>query len=375
MTIKLLHTADWQIGKGFANFEGDAGALLRTQRVKTVERIAQIAIEKDVDAILVAGDLFETNTVTDETLRRTLGAMKAFGKHWVLLPGNHDAALADSVWARLPQLGMNTNISLALAPEPITLLDGRLAVLPGPLRRRHEPNDVTEWYDAAATPSGAFRVGLAHGSVANRLPPDAVIANTISDTRSDTAKLDYLALGDWHGVREINPHTWYSGTPEPDRFPDNDPGNVIIVTLVEPGGSPSVEIVPCGFYHWQKFVHVISDENGAQALDAVFSAVPDESRLVANLKLEGVVDLATRQQVENVIDRHRAQCHYLRVDDDELVAVPSDADLDRIDTMGFVRSAIDQLKAKAGDPGDHESAIARAALQKLYLEHIRLGTP
>lgn len=51
MTVKLLHTADWQIGKGFANFEGDAGALLRTQRLKTVERIARIANEQQADVL------------------------------------------------------------------------------------------------------------------------------------------------------------------------------------------------------------------------------------------------------------------------------------------------------------------------------------
>jgi DNA repair exonuclease SbcCD nuclease subunit len=98
MAITLLHTADWQVGKAFANFEGDAGALLRTQRLKTVERIAKIASERHVDVVLVAGDVFETNAVADDTLRRTLNQMQAFKGPWVLLPGNHDAALADSVW-------------------------------------------------------------------------------------------------------------------------------------------------------------------------------------------------------------------------------------------------------------------------------------
>jgi DNA repair exonuclease SbcCD nuclease subunit len=117
VTVRLLHTADWQIGKGFAKFEGDAGALLRTQRIKTVERIAQIANEQRVDVVLVAGDVFETNAVADETLRRTLNAMQAFKGPWVLLPGNHDASLSDSVWTRLPRMGMTENIWLATAPN------------------------------------------------------------------------------------------------------------------------------------------------------------------------------------------------------------------------------------------------------------------
>jgi DNA repair exonuclease SbcCD nuclease subunit len=373
MTIKLLHTADWQIGKGFANFEGDAGALLRTQRLKTVERVANIATERQVDVVLVAGDVFETNAVADETLRRTLNQMQTFKGPWVLLPGNHDAALSDSAWTRLIRIGLPDNVKLAIKPAPILLLNDRLAILPAPLARRHEVTDITEWFDTAVTATDVFRVGLAHGSVANRLPQQSEASNVISDTRSVTARLDYLALGDWHGTLEIAPRTWYSGTPEPERFRNNEPGNVLIVTLTEPRGAPTVEVVPVGHFRWKQFEHIVTGEDDVAALDALLSEESQADRLVANLTVRGTVDLATRQRVEELIDRHRARCHILRIDDDELVAMPSDQDLDRIDTMGFVRSAIEELRTKANNPGDSENQIARSALQKLYLEHLRLG--
>jgi DNA repair exonuclease SbcCD nuclease subunit len=373
LTIRLLHTADWQIGKGFANFEGDAGALLRIQRLKTVERIAGIANEKSVDVILVAGDVFETNAVGDQTLRRTLNAMKAFTGPWVLLPGNHDAALSDSVWTRLPRMGITDNVRLATSPQAILLLNDHLAILPAPLQRRHEASDITEWFDEAVTPAGAFRVGLAHGSVANRLPQLSEAPNVISDTRSSTARLDYLALGDWHGTVEIAPRTWYSGTPEPDRFRNNEPGNVLIVTLTEPGKPPTVEVVPVGHYSWKEFELTVSGEDDTPALDRILAEEQEAGRVVASAVIRGAVDLATRRQVEEILERHRARFHILKVDDDQLVATPSDQDLDRIDTMGFVRAAIDELRAKADNPSDIECQVAREALQRLYLEHLRMS--
>lgn len=373
VTIKLLHTADWQIGKGFANFEGDAGALLRTQRIKTVDRIAQIANKQSVDVVLVAGDVFETNAVADETLRRTLNALQAFKGPWVLLPGNHDPALSDSAWTRLLRMGIAENVRLATASEPILLLNDRLAILPAPLQRRHEASDITEWFDAMVTPTGVFRVGLAHGSVANRLPQKSEAPNVISDTRSDTAKLDYLALGDWHGTLEIAPRTWYSGTPEPDRFRNNERGNVLIVTLTQAGQSPTVEAVPVGHFSWKQFDQTVSSEEDALVLDGVLTAEAEAERLVANLALHGAVDLATRRHVEEILERHRARFHVIKVDDDDLLATPSDQDLDLIDTLGFVRSAMDKLRTKANDPSDNESQTARAALQKLYMEHLRMG--
>ncbi len=371
MTVKLLHTADWQIGKRFANFEHDPGALLRMQRLKTVERVAQVANEQRVDAVLVAGDVFETNAVSDETLRRTLNAMSAFKGNWVLLPGNHDAALSDSVWNRLPRMGLTDNVKLATTPQPILLANDRLAILPAPLQRRHEAEDTTDWFDAAVTPPGVLRVGLAHGSVANRLPQKADASNIISDTRSETARLDYLALGDWHGALEIAPRTWYSGTPEPDRYRNNERGNVLIVTLTEPGLAPTVQSVSVGHYAWDEFSFTVASEEDAAALESHLAAQANADRVVAKLVLSGAIDLATRQRIEQTLERHRARFHVLTVHDDQLVATPSDQDLDSIDTMGFVRSAIETLRAKASNPSDSLQQTAREALQKLYLEHLR----
>jgi hypothetical protein len=195
----------------------------------------------------------------------------------------------------------------------------------------------------------------------------------ISDTRSETAKLDDLALGDWHGTLEIAPRTWYSGTPEPERFRNNEPGNVLVVTLTEPGIAPMVEVVPVGHFSWKQLEHTVSSTDDVVVLDALLAAESQADRLVASLTVRGTVDLATRRLVEELIDRHRARCHVLRTNDDELVGVPSDQDLDRIDTMGFVRAAIEELRTKSNNPSDSESQVARAALQKLYLEHLRLG--
>src|SRR5699024_1817173 len=95
-------------------FTGDAAALLRRQRLQTVRRIAELADEREVDAVLVAGDVFETGTVSDDTLGRMVEAMRAYHGPWVLLPGNHDPALAESVWQRLQRRRLPDNIHLAL---------------------------------------------------------------------------------------------------------------------------------------------------------------------------------------------------------------------------------------------------------------------
>jgi DNA repair exonuclease SbcCD nuclease subunit len=93
MAVSFIHTADWQIGRAFDSIGGDAAALLRSQRIKTVQRIAQEAAARNVEAVLVAGDVFENNLVGNETVHGVLHAMESFKGDWVLIPGNHDPGI------------------------------------------------------------------------------------------------------------------------------------------------------------------------------------------------------------------------------------------------------------------------------------------
>lgn len=371
--LRILHTADWQIGKVFGDFPEEPATVLRRQRLQTVETLARLAAERDLDAVLVAGDVFETNGVADETLRRTLEAMRHFRGPWVLLPGNHDAALAESAWSRLQRLGVPANVRLALTEAPILLADGRLAVLPAPLLRRHELRDLTEVFDRLETPPEAVRVGLAHGSVENRLPEAAESYNLISDRRADSARLDYLALGDWHGSLEVAPRSWYAGTPETDRFKTNNSGNALIVTLPGPGQTPQVEVVASGHYRWHQLQATVSDEAGLAALEASLIGLgePYDQRVVA-LTLQGTVSLEQRRRLDELLQQWGARVLYLRVQDRELLAAASDADLEQLDDGGLVQAAVSRLRAIQSQEGHAEQTHAAAALQRLYREYLKL---
>jgi len=378
LSLSIVHTADWQLGKPFGSIEGDAAAVLREQRYDTIRRIGEEATKRSAAAVLVAGDVFDSVTTPDQVIRRALETMKSFSGPWVLLPGNHDPLRAESPWTHLKTIGHPENVIPAVTPAPIIIADGNLAVLPAPLTRKHEPDDVTRWMDNAETPPGAFRVGLAHGSVTNRLPePDGDVVNQIADDRAETAKLDYLALGDWHGTVEIAPRTWYSGTPEPDRFPRNDPGNILVVTL-ESEKAPQVEKVAVSRFHWHRLEIALGaggDVDATAAVEEEIAAEVNEAEIaLLHLRLSGTVDLATRLRIETLLDEWQARLRYLYRDLSGLVDEPSDDDLDLIDHGGFVRAAVDRLKTLAEDPAVSERDAARTALRILYFEHVAGGS-
>ena len=373
-----MHTADWQLGKRFANIPGDAGAALRERRMETVKAVGRLAAQRGVDAVLVAGDAFDANAVADRTLIRMLEGLKEFPGDWVFIPGNHDAALADSVWTRLQDRTLPPNVHLALQPQqPLPLAGGRVFLLPAVLQRRHEVEDLTAWFDHTETPKDAIRIGLAHGSVPEYLPgASAAPNNPVTASRAHTAHLDYLALGDWHGTLKINDRTWYSGTPETDSFASSEPGHCLVVSIRAPGAPAEVETVPTSHFFWYAQEAEIRCIEDVEALDRRIRSLPPElGRCLLRLTLSGAVDLATRARLRRCVEDWDALVHHLDIRDHDLLDEPSDDDLDRMDRCGFVRTAVERLQSRARNDADPDRGVAMMALRRLYETHVRTGEP
>ena len=87
--MRILHTADWHLGKRLEKF-----SRLEEQR-QVLEEIIAIADEQQVDAVLIAGDLFDNFNPASEAVElfyRTLKRLSAQGKRAVVaIAGNHDS--------------------------------------------------------------------------------------------------------------------------------------------------------------------------------------------------------------------------------------------------------------------------------------------
>jgi len=360
---RFLHTADWQIGRQFATFDPEHAPILAEARIAAVERLAALATEHRVDAVLVAGDVFDAQTVSDRTVRRLFNALAGYAGPWLMIPGNHDAALAESVWTRAERLGaVPANAHLLLAPE-LRLFEGQgFAVLPAPLTQRHTYNDLTAWFDAAETPAGLLRIGLGHGSVQGILAEGIDSANPLAPDRAASARLDYLALGDWHGCKRIDARTWYAGTPEPDRFKANDAGQALLVEIAAPGAEPQVTPLAVGQFHWHLLathLHVASD------VDALLEELAGlGAQDVVDLRVQGRIDLAGRQRLQAAVGSAEARSRHLQADLSALQLVPTDEDIAGLQADGYLGEVITELReAQAGT--DAQSRVAQDALALL----------
>lgn len=363
----FLHTADWQMGRAFTRFETEDGAALVEARFEAIETLARLANEYQCDAVLVAGDVFDAQTVSDRTIRRVFNATKGFTGPWVMLPGNHDAALAESVWTRAQRLGaVPGNVHLALEPGVINLEPQGLSILCAPLTQRHTYGDLTEPFNGFDSREGFLRVGLAHGSVQGLLPEEIDATNPIAPDRADTSRLDYLALGDWHGTKQIDERTWYSGTPEPERFRNNDAGNVLLVEVPEPGATPSVTRLATGRYQWHQWRETLAVQSDLEQLVARLNALPDA--VVVDLRLEGSVTLAGEETLLKALSVAEARFRSLRCERSELQLAPTDEDMAALKADGYVGDVVESLRDRQDDAQDDTARDALAILAGLLRE-------
>jgi hypothetical protein len=361
MALRFLHTADWQLGRPFTRFPDELAGRLGAARLDAVDHLATVARAHGADHVLVAGDVWDQETPSEPTLRQPLDLMaRARDLVWWLLPGNHDPARPAGLWQRLARLGPPANVRLCLEPAPVPLGDDAW-LLPAPLVAKHSEGDPTAAWDALATPAGAARIGLAHGSIVD-FADEGEAGAVVAPDRAARAGLAYLALGDWHGRLQVGPRTWYAGTPEPDRFAANDPGWALIVTVEGAAAPPRIEAVATARFRWRdtRLVCVPGMDFDAVGRLARDDAVPP-SRTLARVALAGSVGLAERAVLTAKLDELASRLAHLERRDDDLATLTAAGDLDALGETGSLRAAAEALAARA----DRESA-ARRALDLLY---------
>ncbi|WP_336368245.1 metallophosphoesterase family protein [Marinobacter sp. C2H3] len=363
----FLHTADWQMGRAFSRFDTEDGAALVEARFAAIETLARLANEHQCDAVLVAGDVFDAQGVSERTIRKVFNATRGFAGPWVMLPGNHDAALAESVWTRALRLGaVPENVHLALEPGVIHLERQRLSILCAPLTQRHTYGDLTEPFSRYESPEGFLRIGLAHGSVQGVLYEGIDATNPIAPDRAEASQLDYLALGDWHGTKRISDRSWYSGTPEPERFRNNDAGQALIVEIAEPGATPNVTPIPTGRYQWHQWRETLAVQSDLDQLLARLETLPESA--VVDLRLEGSITLAGEEALLKALSVAEARFRSLRCERADLQLAPTDDDIAALKADGYVGEVIETLRERQEANQDDAARDALAILAGLLRE-------
>jgi DNA repair exonuclease SbcCD nuclease subunit len=367
MAIKLLHTADWHLGMRFPSFTVHEQKLTQ-QRLGTVRNILGVAERYDVDAVVVAGDVFDLPEPA-ETWWRPLVELLA-EREWssrklVLLPGNHDPLTATSVWNN-PQF-------LRALPPWVSVVDrddfalplGDDAIIHGvPCRRAAGQLDMAAKLPARTAGDERIRIALLHGQT---FEMEGWAANfRIARDTAVARGFDYVALGDTHALRRYPPETSpmvYPGAPEPTRFGETEAGNIVLALFPRRRRAPTVLVEPVGHFRWH--------ERECTSLDELRAVRAEDHRhSVLRLSLRMSVPAREYEEAERILRELEGD-----IAQPGVVAIPSfdrgglvldarEIMLELEDLPDQVREAARRLQAMI-DAGDRPE-IAQRALVHLY---------
>lgn len=365
--LKLLHTADLHLGLESAQFEPDARRRLARARLDVARTILSVAEQYAVDAVLWAGDIFDTPEPGEDWWQgfaNVLTSRHGWNRPVILLPGNHDPITRQSVYhpdhpfrKLLPNwvhVVDSDQFEFALSPDAV--------VLAAPCRSMAGAEDLALCLPGRTEGDTRIRVGLVHGSTFDLegYQTSFPIARDAPTQRG----LDYLAVGDTHGFRVIDEGAVapivYPGAPEQTRFGESETGQVALVMLSRSGARPIVTPLKVGRWTWRE-----ESVNSLESLRRLASE--DLSTTVLRLRLDMAVSVADERAVDQltrqlrgddansgragafILDRSR-----LRVEFGDVGALMHDTP----ETLSIVAGRLAAVKA-----GDEE---AQRALQILY---------
>jgi len=248
--IKILHTADHQLGVKFSGF-GERGRQLRQAVKECLKATVDLALAEAVNLVLIAGDLFDSNTVSRNLVDEAVAQLKRLAPIPVcILPGTHDCYDAASVYRRsefqnIPNIHIFTDEMRSIAFSDLDLaIYGRANLSPtgteSPLIGL-EKNRETKYH-----------VAMAHGEIAieGKFAGDYY---PIEQREIAASGMNYVALGHWHRYADFSQgdvKAFYCGAPETLSFEEGeDSGFVLVVSMDE--STMRVEKKRVGKYLWK----------------------------------------------------------------------------------------------------------------------------
>lgn len=348
----------------------EAQARFNDARLEALRAAARVAVEESCEFIVVAGDAFESNQVATETLLRTLEALKTISMPVFILPGNHDAFDAGSIYRR-PAFRDRKPSSLLILEDstPREALPG-VEVVGAPWRTRRPLEDLARRALSTLGPPAGLRLLVAHGAV-DKLNPDpndpALLRLGPAEEALRRGHVHYLALGDRHSTTEVGSSgkIWYSGAPEATDYGETDPGNVLVVELS--GAGASVTPRRTGSWRFQREAWSVDGDLDLERLRARLDDEPQKDRRVLKLDLTGTLSLRQASALEELLEEARSL--YAAIECEErhrdIAVLPDDEDFSSLNLSGFARAALDRLRSAASGPSGGPARAARDALQLL----------
>jgi DNA repair exonuclease SbcCD nuclease subunit len=337
--FKFIHAADIHLDSplhGLERYEGAPVDEIRGATRRALDNLVQLAIDEEVDFVLIAGDLYDGNWRDHNTglyFVSRLVKLRDAGIAVYAISGNHDAASRMTKSLRLPQNPDNSQVMFSDRRAETIVLEKLGVAIHGQgfAKAVVEENVVPQFPVAQA---GCFNIGLLHTSL--DLEGESQHARYAPCTLGDLKGkgYQYWALGHIHqrAIRLDNPYVVFAGNIQGRHIREAGEKGCILVS-VDDRHSVTSEFRPLDVFRWQACE---VDAAGTQQRDDVAERIAAGlSRLVAE---NADLSMAVRVRIFGACSAHgRLQS--------DMVALASDIRAAALD-VGGGRVWIEKIKVE-----------------------------
>lgn len=331
----LIHTADVHLGAPL----GWLGARATEERQhlrRALSAVVDVALSERADCLLIAGDLFDSNSPPTSDVRFALQEFSrltsAGDTRVVVLPGSHDFLGQASVYVSYRRDFEQVRHLSVLGLDELGSVDVEatgLSIRGNPPRSNRSSGH--QMAGLSPDPRFAYNVAALHGSV--DVVPIAVDDHPIEHGELTAPGWSYFALGHWHSWREVegaSAPAVYAGAPEVIAVDQLGAGHVARVEM-SPSGT-SVEQIRVGT---RNVVSVRIDVTDAPDADVVAEEIrakvaPDRDTIL-RLTLSGLLAVDSAFDAEALVDALSSdyfhttvaeRAYHIRLEDHELADLP-----------------------------------------------------
>ncbi|MEZ5335576.1 MAG: exonuclease SbcCD subunit D [Methanolobus sp.] len=277
--IRIVHTGDTHLG--YRQYHSD---VRRKDFLNAFSRVVDDAIEMDVDAVVHAGDLFDSRNPTLDDILDAMGLfsrLKTAGIPLLAIVGNHESKQSTQWLDLYGSLGL----VIRLGAEPYRLGEVSLYGIDSVPKTKIPLFDYSI-FDGKGT-DAKYNLLVMHQLVNPFSFGDWDIGEVIDSIPFD---IHAVLLGDNHKCEVIKiDDTWvtYAGSTERNSTSEREPRSYNIVTAGDNGVEISKRIIPT-----REFVFIpVQLSEGQEALEEIFSAIKEHeiSDKVVFVELSGDV--------------------------------------------------------------------------------------
>jgi len=306
--MKFIHVADVHLDsplRGLEEYEGAPVERLRLATRRALENVVQLCLDEQVDFLLIAGDLFDTDC---RDFNAALWAAKQMrilnnvGIQVYMILGNHDSREEMTRQAPWPD-----NVQLFDHKQPHSLDHPTLPVTFHGMSypKREVLQNLVPDYPTAVP--GRFNIGLLHCNAGGNANHDSYAPCTVAELVAK--QYDYWALGHVHDYQLLHehPHVVYSGNTQGRHAREVGHKGCVLVTI-ENGQVQPLEFRQTDVLRWFRAPIILEVDDDIDVLldhtrSALTSIVAQSDKRLAAVRLEYSGQCQVHRKLSRQLDR------------------------------------------------------------------------